>query len=124
MIKLIAGNKVPKNPKKDWVLHPEVEIGINKIGKWMEKKLLNKEDVTVFSFNPIVFRTGLLLKLKGEKVMFYYLQSNNKLEEVMVDDLGYYVNAPAHFLDEMESLQNEISDIRQIRKGGTWGTKS
>lgn len=124
MIKLIAGNKVPKNPKKDWVLHPEVEVGINKICRWMEKKLLNKEDVTVFSFNPIVFRTGLLLKMKGEKVVFYYLQSNNKLEEVMVDDLGYFVNAPSHFLDEMESLQNEISDIRQIRKGGVWGIKS
>ena len=116
MLKLVTSNKVIEG-RKNWEVHPEIKVGMNKIKKWLEKKAQAKEETIIFSYNPILFRIGLLLKLKGEKVSFAYIGSN-KFQEVTVDDLGYYVNAPTHFLDMMEDIQREIIDIRNERKGG------
>lgn len=119
MLKLVTSNKVVDvKSKNGWIhMNPEIKIGMNKIKKWLEKKAQDKEFNIVFSYNPILFRIGLLLKLKGEKVSFAYIGSN-KEEEVMVDDLGYFVNCPSHFLDMYEDIQREIIDIRAERKGG------
>ena len=121
MLKLITSNKVIEG-RKDWEMHPEIKVGMNKIKKWLEKKAQEKEETIVFSYNPIIFRIGLLLKLQGEKVSFVYI-GGVKSEEVMVDDLGYYVNAPTHFLDMMEDIQRDIVDIRNERKGGIYGNR-
>lgn len=121
MLKLITSNKVIEG-RKDWEMHPEIKVGMNKIKKWLEKKAQEKEETIVFSYNPIIFRIGLLLKLQGEKVSFVYI-GGAKSEEVMVDDLGYYVNAPTHFLDMMEDIQRDIVDIRNERKGGIYGNR-
>ena len=113
MLTLITSNKIEEG-RKDWEMHPEIKVGMNKIQKWLEKKAQAKEETIVFSYNPIVFRIGLLLKLRGEKVSFIY--KGNKTEEVLVDDLGYYVNPPSHFLDMMEKIQYDIIDIRKERR--------
>lgn len=119
MLKLVTSNKVVDvKEKNEWIyMHPEVEIGMSKIHKWLKKKAQDKETYTVFSFNPILFRIGLLLKLQGEKVSFGYIDSRKtKVEEVAVDDMGYFVNAPIHFMDLMEKVQDEIREIRRQRK--------
>ena len=113
MIKLVTSNKV-EQPRDGWIMHPEIQIGMNKLFKYMEKKAREKEVITIYSANPIVFRIGILLKLRGEKVWFYYL--GRKMEEVILDDLGYFVNSPAHFLDMMEKIQMDIVDIRNERR--------
>lgn len=115
MLKLITSNKVVEG-RKDWEMHPEIKVGMNKIQKWLEKKAQAKEETIVFSYNPIVFRTGLLLKLQGEKVSFGYMNSQTKIEEVQVDDMGYFVNSSPHFMDMMEKLQDQIVDIRKERR--------
>lgn len=116
MLKLITSNKLVEG-RKDWNMHPEIKIGMNKIKKWLEKKAQAKEETIVFSYNPIVFQIGLLLKLQGERVEFMFINSH-KAETVMVDDFGYYVNSPVHFLDMEEDIQRDIREIRSARKGG------
>lgn len=115
MLKLVTSNKVVEG-KKGWEVHPEITIGMNKISKWLQKKAQAKEETIVFTFNPILFRMGLLLKLRGEKVSFGYMNSQTKVEEVLVDDMGYFVNPPSHFMDLMEKIQDEIVDIRKERR--------
>ena len=115
MLRLVTENKAAVKEVKGWVYHPEIKIGMNRIEKWLTKKAQEKGLTIVYSYNPIVFRIGLLLKLKGEKVTFVYKNVNGE-EEVIVDDLGYYVNAPSHFLDMMEKIQDEIVDIRKERR--------
>ena len=117
MLTLVTSNKVTE-PVKNWFMHPEISRGLGKTLKtFLDQKARDKNENVVFSFNPIIFRYGLLLKLRGERVKFQYL-SGKKLTDVMVDDLGYYVNPPTHFLDMMEKLQRDIGDIRSERKGG------
>ena len=113
MLKLITANKVVKDiPGCE--MHPEISVGMNKIWKWMQKKAQAKEEVTIFSFNPVVFRIGLLLKLQGEKVKFFY--KGAKVEEVIVDSEGFYINPPYHFMDLMDKVQDEIREIRRSKK--------
>lgn len=113
MLKLVTSNRVPKD-LTGYIAHPEVEIGMNKLWKWMIKQAQAKEEVEIFSFNPVVFRIGLLLKLQGEKVTFFY--KGSKEEEVLVDNEGYFVNPPYHFLDLEDKVQDEIREIRRQRK--------
>lgn len=113
MLKLVTSNRVPKD-LTGYIAHPEVEIGINKIWKWMAKQAQSKEEVAIFSFNPVVFRIGLLLKLQGEKVRFFY--KGAKVEEVIVDSEGFYINPPYHFMDLMDKVQDEIREIRRAKK--------
>lgn len=113
MLKLVTSNKVQKD-LTGYIVHPEIEMGMNKIWKWMEKQAQSKEEVAIFSFNPIVFRIGLLLKLQGEKVTFFY--KGSKEEEVIVDSEGFYINPPYYFMDLMDKVQDEIREIRRQRK--------
>ena len=115
MLRLITSNKVVEG-KKSWEMHPEITIGMNKISKWLQKKAQAKEETIVFTFNPILFREGLLLRLQGEKVSFGYMNSQTKVEEVPVDDMGYFVNPPSHFMDMMEKIQEKIREIRKERR--------
>lgn len=113
MLKLITSNKVVKDiPGCE--MNPEISVGMNKIWKYLTKKAQDKEEHTVFSFNPVVFRIGLLLKLQGEKVRFFY--KGAKVEEVIVDSEGFYINPPYHFMDLMDKVQDEIREIRRIKK--------
>ena len=120
MLTLVTSNKVIE-PIKGWFMHPEVSRGVGKTLKsFLDQKAKDNNEYVIFSFNPIIFRYGLLLKLKGERVKFQYM-SGKKITDVMVDDLGYYVNSPSHFLDAMEKIQREIVDIRSVRRGGYGG---
>lgn len=113
MIKLITSNKVTKDiPGCE--MHPEISVGMNRMAKWIKKKAQEKEETVIFTFNPIIFRMALLIKLQGEKVQFFY--KGAKLEEVIVDDLGYFVNPPSHFFDLYDKIQDEIRNIRRERK--------
>ena len=40
MLKLITSNKVEEG-RKDWEMHPEIKVGMNKIKKWLETEGLN-----------------------------------------------------------------------------------
>ena len=118
MLKLITSNKVIKDIPKCITsngsyceMHPEISVGMNKIWKYLTKKAQDKEEHVIFSFNPVVFRIGLLLKLQGEKVRFFYQK-----EEVLVDDEGFFINPPYHFLDLEDKVQDEIREIRRSKK--------
>lgn len=113
MLKLVTSNRVLKD-LTGYIAHPETSIGMNKIWKWMTKQAQSKEEVAIFSFNPVVFRIGLLLKLQGEKVTFFY--KGSKEEEVFVDHEGFFINPPLHFLDLEDKVQDEIREIRRQRK--------
>lgn len=115
MLKLVTSNKVPKD-LTGYIAHPETSIGMNKLWKWMAKQAQLKEEVAIFSFNPVVFNIGLLLKLQNEKVQFFYKDSNGKEIEIRVDNEGFFINPPLHFLDLVDKIQDEIRIIRRQRK--------
>ena len=116
MLKLVTENKKSVKEIKGCVYHPEVEMGMHKMSRWLEKKAQEKGLTIVYSYNPIIFKIGLLLKLKGEKVQFFYKNSNGKEEEVLVDNEGFFLNPPLHFMDLEDKIQDEIREIRRQRK--------
>ena len=116
MLKLVTENKKSVKEIKGYIYHPEITIGMHKMGKWLEKKAQEKGLTIVYSYNPIIFKIGLLLKLKGEKVQFFYKNSSGKEEEVLVDNEGFFINPPLHFLDLEDKVQDEIRELRRQRK--------
>lgn len=107
MLKIVMGYKDVN--RKNWIKHPEIKVGTNKIEQYLTKLAKSKKEYTVYSCNEIVYSIGVLLYLNNYNIKIYYL-NKNKIEEVILDNCGYSIQNDFYFYNK--KITQKVNNIR------------